>query len=169
MNLLNFKIVKNFTRFTLFCVFFFAQVTVRAWQVDFSRREKQLESMRVPASIVDESGKKEELQEPFFQVIDATQEIVILNTDKGFVPQTVHLKKGYNYKISVVNVNEKEKNSSFVMDAFSEQHATYFGQLKTFTISPKAEGVFSFQCPETSIQGKIVVIPEEGRKPASKY
>jgi hypothetical protein len=44
---------------------------------------------------------------------------------------------------------------------------TYFGREKSFNISPKADGIFSFQCPETAQQGRIIVTGDEGRKPAS--
>lgn len=171
MNLLNSKTAKSFTRIALFAFAFFAQVSVRAWEVDMSRRQTELKSMRMPASIVDEPKKPaDNMVSNFFESVDPTQEIVIMNTEKGFVPETLHLKKGQNYKIFVVNVNEKEKNTSFVLDAFSEHHATYFGQQKSFTISPKADGIFSFQCPETASQGKIIVFSDDlnpARKPAS--
>jgi plastocyanin domain-containing protein len=153
-------------------VFFFAQVSVKAWDVDMSRRQKDLKSMRMPASIIDTPAKPEEdMASNFFQSVDPTQEIVIMNTDQGFVPGTIHLKKGQNYKIFIVNVNGKEKNTSFILDAFSEHHATYFGEQKSFTISPKADGIFSFQCPETAKQGRIIVFSDDvnpGRRPASK-
>lgn len=168
MNLLNFKTVKNFTRFAIFCFAFFAQVNVKAWDVDFSRRQKELKTMRLPASIVDEAQKRQDTSVDYFEVVEPTQEIVIMNTEKGFVPETVRLKKGKNYKIFVVNVNGAEKNTSFILDAFSEHHATYFGQQKSFTLSPKADGIFSFQCPETAMQGKVIVFSEEPRKPASQ-
>lgn len=169
MNLLNFKTVKNFTRITVFFLAFFSQVSVKAWQVDLSRRSKDLKTLRLPASIVDEAQKKQVETTNYFEATEPTQEIVIMNTPKGFVPETIRLKKGQNYKIHVVNVNEKEKNTSFILDAFSEHHATYFGQQKSFTVSPKADGIFSFQCPETAIQGKVIVFSEDNtRKPASQ-
>lgn len=168
MNLLNFKTAKNFTRFAIFCFAFFAQVNVRAWEVDFSRRKKELKSMRLPASIVDEAQKKQDLTTNYFDAVEPTQEIVIMNTDKGFVPETIRLKKGNNYKIFVVNVNGSEKNASFILDAFSEHHATYFGQQKSFTLSPKADGIFSYQCPETAKQGKVIIFSDDSRKPASQ-
>ena len=146
---------------------FFTQVSVKAWQVDFSRRNKELKTMRLPASIVDEVQKKQDVTTNYFEATEPTQEIVIMNTEKGFVPETIRLKKGQNYKIHIVNVNEKEKNTSFILDAFSEHHATYFGQQKTFTVSPKADGIYSFQCPETSVQGKVIVFSDDNRKPAS--
>ncbi len=169
MNSQNFKTVKNFTRWTLFCLTFFTNVSVKAWEVDFSRRQKDLKSMRLPASIVDQKqDPNEKMVNNFFEAVEPTQEIVIMNTKKGFVPETVRLKKGQNYKIFVVNVNDKEKNSSFILDSFSEHHATYFGEEKSFNIAPKADGVFSFQCPETASQGKIIVTTDENRLPASK-
>lgn len=170
MNLLNFKTVKSFTRWTLFCLTFFAQVSVKAWEVDFSRRQKDLKSMRLPASIVDQKvSSNDKMINHFFEAVEPTQEIVILNTKKGFVPETVRLRKGQNYKIFVVNVNEKEKNTSFILDSFSEHHATYFGEEKSFNVSPKTDGIFSFQCPETAYQGKIIVTSDEpDRLPASR-
>ncbi|MEZ4872157.1 MAG: cupredoxin domain-containing protein [Bdellovibrionales bacterium] len=113
--------------------------------------------------------------ETIFESSAPLQEVVVMNTKKGFVPATVRLRQGMNYKFHVVNINEEERNVSFVMDAFSEHHATYFGNIKTFILSPKKEGVFSFQCPETSAQGKLVVYPSynmddsmELRQPASR-
>jgi hypothetical protein len=151
---------------TLFAVFFFAQVQVKAWDVDFSRREKDLKSMRLPASVVDEPQKPKDengLFSGFFEAVTPTQEIVIMNTEKGFIPETVRLKKGQQYKLYVVNVNSKEKNSSFILDAFSEHHATYFGEQKYFTVSPKTDGIFSFQCPETAKQGRIIVYTDDNK------
>lgn len=168
MNLLNFKTVKNFTRLAIFCFAFFAQVHVRAWEVDFSRRKKELKSMRLPASIVDEAQKKQDFTTNYFEAVEPTQDIVIMNTEKGFVPETIRLRKGNNYKIFVVNVNGGEKNASFILDAFSEHHATYFGQQKSFTLSPKADGIFSYQCPETAKQGKVIIFSDDSRKPASQ-
>ena len=110
----------------------------------------------------------------FFQSLfenhDVAQEIVLLNTDKGFVPASIRVKRGQSYKINVVNVNEQEKNVSFVLDSFSEHHATYYGKIKTFVIKPQKEGVFRFVSPETGAQGKLVVYPEgpENRLPASE-
>lgn len=172
MSLLSFKTVKRFTRISLFVFAFFVQVSVKAWTVDMSRRQKDLTSLKVPAQIIDEKQSTDEnLLTNFFQASEPTQDVVIMNTDGGFVPQTLHLKKGQNYRIHVVNVNGKEKNTSFVLDAFSEHHATYFGQQKTFNIAPKTDGIFSFQCPETAFQGKIIVFSDDmntNRKPASK-
>ncbi len=171
MNLLSFKTVKRFTRIGLFILAFFVQVSVKAWEVDLSRRQKELKSLRLPASIVDRPVQNEETITSFLEVTGPTQDIVIINTDRGFVPETVRLKNGQSYRFHIVNVNSKEKNTSFVLDAFSEHHATFFGEKKNFQITPKTDGIFSFQCPETAQQGKIVVFSEQGpqpRKPASK-
>lgn len=94
-----------------------------------------------------------------------------MNTEKGFVPAQVRLKKGGNYRIHVVNVNNKEKNVSFVLDAFSEHHNTVFGEQKTFHVTPKTDGIFSYQCPETAVQGKFIIYSDAAtpdRMPASK-
>lgn len=165
--------VKLFTKIALQSALFFTasflQVSVKAWEVDMSRRQGDLEKFRGPASAEAEKKDKAWLGTLFRGPnLENEQEIVILNTDKGFVPETLKLKKGKAYKIHVVNVNEKEKNTSFVLDAFSEHHGTYFGQMKTFEVQPKTDGVFSFMCPETSKQGRIIVIPDGERKPASE-
>lgn len=140
-----------------------------AWEVDFSRRQVEFKSVnnqdRLPASVVKEE-KPLGLINKVFEDASSVQDIVIMNTEKGFVPDTVGLRKGNQYRIHVVNVNSQEKNISFIADAFSEHHNTFFGKVKTFTINPKTDGMFSFQCPETSVQGKFVVYPEE-RLPAS--
>lgn len=154
------------------------------WKVDFSRRTqnqrsedlRQLE--RGPASsempIQAPPVENRSAQPGFFESLitprEASQEIVVLNTEKGFVPSTVRVKKGVSYEIHIVNVNEKEKNVSFVLDSFSEHHATFYGKIKTFTISPQKEGVYKFVSPETSAQGKLVVYPggAENRAPASE-
>jgi hypothetical protein len=159
------------------------------WKVDFSRRNQSTrgQDLREPASlqqgempIASPEPHKAPLhpvaapQQSFFQTLfqpaEIAQEIVLLNTEKGFIPSTLRLKKGLNYQIHVVNVNEKEKNVSFVLDSFSEHHATYYGKIKSFVLRPVKEGVYRFVSPETSAQGKLVVFPDNGpenRLPAS--
>lgn len=145
------------------------------WKIDFSRRTQQTraQDLREPAS----SSSEFPMQAPALSFFDSlfhspeiAQEIVVLNTEKGFVPSTLRLKKGLNYQIHVVNVNERDKNVSFVLDSFSEHHATYYGKIKTFIIRPQKEGVYKFVSPETSAQGKVVVFTEgaENRMPASE-
>lgn len=167
MSWLSSQIARHCTKAALFVVVSFVQVKVKAWEVDLSRRKTDLQTKsNGPRPL---NGKKQSsgIMGNFFQTLEPTQEYVILNTEKGFVPETLRLKRGQNYKIHVVNVNEKEKNTSFILDAFSEHHGTFFGQPKSFELSPKVEGVFSFQCPETAKQGRIVVIPDDVRKPAA--
>lgn len=182
MNSVNSKIAKIFTstRFKALAlvavgaVAFTTAMTVRptdalAWEVDLSRRQVDFDRVtdqsRLPASA--KSAESVDLLEKVFDSVEPAQDVVIMNTEKGFVPEAVHLRQGGTYRIHVVNVNSKEKNVSFVMDAFSEHHNTVYGQAKSFTVTPKADGVFAFQCPETSLQGRVVVVPGE-RKPASK-
>jgi len=170
VSLLSLLRVPNFTKVLVFLLAFFMQVSVKAWDVDMSRRQKDLQknSTRGPASLFMEEKKPEKLVESFFDAMGPTQEIVILNTEKGFVPESVKLRKGNNYKIHIVNVNDKEKNVSFILDAFSEHHGTYYGQPKTFSVNPKTEGIFSFQCPETAKQGRLIIYSDDQRKPASE-
>lgn len=96
-----------------------------------------------------------------FDAGEPVQDIVIMQTEKGFVPASVRVRKNGRYKIHVVNVNEKEKNVSFILDGFSEHHATYYGKIKTFVLEPKKEGAYSFQSPETSAEGRLIVFNPE--------
>lgn len=174
MSFVNIKIVKNCIKIALVL---FGASTALAWEVDFSRRQVDFSRVqnedRLPASI-----QEDQAVSPLAKVFDSvepSQDIVIMNTDKGFVPATIHLKKGNSYRIHVVNVNNKEKNISFVLDAFSEHHNTVFGEQKTFSVTPKMDGIFSYQCPETAVQGKFIVSSDavsssvvNDRRPASK-
>lgn len=154
---------------------------VQAWDIDLSRRQTELakiENVRMPTSETVSLKKVEkstdaEIVEALKNVInpaEISKEIVILNTESGFVPDVVQVKKGEAYKIHIVNLNMKEKDISFLMDSFTQSHNTIYGNLRTFTIEPKVEGVFSYQCPETGAQGKLVVVPEKivTRKTASE-
>lgn len=127
------------------------------WSIDFSRRTNELrkKDLETPKNAKKEPG----IFDSFFDSAEPVQELVIMNTKKGFIPSTINVKTDRHYKINVVNINEDDKNVSFVLDAFSEHHATYYGQLKTFMINPKKEGIYSFQCPETSAQGRLIVYP----------
>ncbi|MCB0365413.1 MAG: cupredoxin domain-containing protein [Bdellovibrionaceae bacterium] len=164
-----------FTRAALVVAFLFSwTLSAQAdWKIDLSRRvdKKRQTDLR------NDPTEKQNESTIFDWFVDkqggggTTQELVVLNTEMGFIPATIRVREGGNYKIHVVNVNERERNVSFVMDSFSEHHATYFGKIKTFTISPKKEGVFSFVCPETSAQGQLVVHAPPGtgvRQPASE-
>ena len=172
MSTVNFKIVQTCSKIlTVIAVFivgtFISIEPVKAWEVDFSRRQIEFDKVedqnRMPASVKPETKSP---LEQVFETTEASQDIVILNTEKGFVPEILNLRQGGNYKIHVVNVNEQKRNISFIVDAFGEHHNTIYGEPKSFQLAPKTEGIFSYQCPETAFQGKIVVIPQQ-RKPAS--
>ncbi len=140
-----------------------------AWDVDLSRRQVDFSRItnqtRLPASQVEEEPLG--LLQRALTIPDVSQDIVIVNTETGFVPDKINVKKGGSYKIYIVNVDSKHKNSSFILDAFAEHHATAYGKVKTFTITPKTEGVFTFQSPESGVEGRLVVAPNE-RQPASQ-
>ncbi len=156
----------------------FTGVAAHAWEIDFSRRTQNetkhptdvepLKISRSPASAPAAPQKSPpKLLEDVFKSSEPVQDIVILNTEKGFIPETIRLKKDGRYKITLVNVNEKEKNVSFILDAFSESHATYFGQTKSFEVMPKTDGIFSFICPETEAKGRMVIYSGGGSSPRS--
>lgn len=167
---MNLQISTPVQQFIKKCIFAFSLVALFAqgafaFEIDFSRR-------RGPASVSESQGGKD--GRSFFQDLvgapTGQQEIVILLTETGFVPKSVHLRKGQRYTMHVVNVNEKNKNVSFVLDAFSEFHSTFFGKMRSFEITPKQEGVFEFQSPESSLTGRLVILsePSSGRAPASR-
>lgn len=146
-----------------------------AWDVDFSRRRHQFsqiqdeqnkQASRGPASVEAEEppGIKEGLTAVFANV-GSSQDIVLLNTEKGFVPDTLNLVQGFSYKIHVVNLNKKHKNGSFVLDDFGQSRSTVYSESVEFKITPKTEGVFSFVSPESANKGRIIVVPAS-RRPA---
>lgn len=136
-------------------------ISVPAFEVDLAHSFKS-----APAK-TSKNFIEEGVLDQITSTLEQAQPIVILHTDKGFVPNTLRLKKDGSYKFYVTNVNEGEKNVSFMLDAFNQHQATYFGQVKIFDVKPKANGVFTFQCPETSNQGKIIIYSEDNREPAS--
>lgn len=151
-------------------ILFFAN-TLFAFEVDFSRRkdfmktqETQNQTPQTPR--LPEPTSIEKIKTNFAPY----QDVVILNTEKGFLPTSLSLKEGTKYRINVVNVNEKEKNVSFIMSAFAQYHGTSYGQITTFEVTPEKEGVYTYQCPETSLEGKVVVLPssQEDRSLASE-
>jgi hypothetical protein len=167
--------IKRARFYTSLILFSLVSTAQAEWEVDFSRRRAPASEARPPAI----SAPKEPLRTKINERVTETmkpiapvasslgtpeQEIVILNTEKGFVPRTVRVRQGGRYLIHVTNINAKEKNVSFMLDSFSENHATYFGEVKSFMINPQRDGVFSFQCPETSAQGEIVVFPSGDAK-----
>lgn len=176
------------TRLAFLAVTFSAATARGEWTVDFSRRlpparlAPELNEpadarapasefpLEAPAAAAAPAPSDDGFFATLFQSGDVAQEIVVLNTERGFVPSTIRVRRGLNYKINVVNVNERERNVSFVLDSFSEHHGTYYGKIKSFVIRPQKEGVYKFISPETSAQGKLVVTPAPaatGRLPAS--
>ena len=125
------------------------------WSIDFSRRQKDLMELERQKEVYKEEKKSildmvTDRQEP-------RQDIVIINTKDGFHPKRISVKRGQKYRVHVVNINQDKKNVSFMMDAFSQHHGTYFGEEKVFEIEPRKEGLFDFQCPETLAKGQVVV------------
>ena len=174
MNSVNSKIVNHCSKYLKISLVLFLALQVggaQAWEIDLSRRQLDFQKVedqdRMPASTPTPVKESKNILSEVFDSSEPAQEIVITNTENGFVPSTLRLRKGGNYKIHVVNINAKEKNVSFILDAFSESHNTVFGNMKSFSISPKQTGTFSYLCPETAVQGKIVIYSDE-RKPASE-
>lgn len=159
----------------------FSSAAHAEWAVDLSRRTQHMRKQemvpnydrgdrveragdvedRAPASVRTFEGEEPKTELSFVERIldpgEPSQDIVILNTDRGFVPNTIRVRKDGRYTVHVVNVNEKEKNVSFILDGFSEHHATFFGKVKTFKLEPKKEGVYSFLSPETAVEGRFIV------------
>lgn len=172
--------VLNLKLFFVLIVTTFITVDTIALEIDLSRRRKKVQKQESEVPTIAPTAqtntqphvkpiKPDQSKDGFFDLFtssEPTQELVILNTDHGFVPSKVSLKKGAKYTIHVVNVNEKNKNVSFILDSFSEHHATYFGKAKSFTISPAQEGIYSFQCPETSAEGRLVIFSAEPQQRA---
>lgn len=155
-------------------ILFFAK-SLFAFEIDFSRRKPFMNNHEMPAhEVPNPEMSAEALQTPKLPEptsvekiktnFEPSQDVVILNTEKGFLPQSLSLKEGTKYRISVVNVNEKEKNVSFIMSAFAQYHGTSYGQITTFEVTPQKEGVYTYQCPETSLEGKVVVIPPQDNR-----
>lgn len=144
------------------------------WAIDLSRRTKSVQAEEKQDFIERKKVNSDMgVMDKLFQSSEPLQEIAILNTEKGFVPATIRFRQGLKYKINIVNVNSKDKNVSFVLDSFGEHHSTYFGKIKTFYLEPKKEGIYSFQCPETSAEGKLIIYANPGatnlRVPASAH
>lgn len=160
MNLQIFMRVNNFIKITIVAILTLATTTALAdWKIDFSRRQPEVkkEDLRAPQPSKAQKGFFGKL----FHAEAPATDVVILSTEKGFVPKTLRLRKGVKYKVHVVNVNAAEKNISFMMDEFAQHHSTYYGQIRSFEIHPQKEGVFSFISPETALEGQVVVLQTE--------
>lgn len=178
MNSVNSKTVKSFTksfaRGFIFAFFFFVQVKVNAEVLETS---EQVSAPKTETAVVAPTSasitkpkeanvkqKDEEILKAIRQAVqpvEPTKQIVILNTEAGFVPDKVRVKKGEAYKVHVVNINMREKNVSFIMDSFTQSHNTVFAVEKSFNIEPQVEGIYSYQCPETGVQGQLIVVKDD--------
>jgi hypothetical protein len=162
------KTAKRYTKLTavLLCVVG-AGICAWAWEGDLSRRVnapelKPVEELRWPSSLKSaEELFAEAPMQQIFNSVEPSQPISILQTETGFIPDTIRIRKGANYKIFVANVNEKFKNASFVLDSFGQNHGIYFGQPKNFDLMAKTDGIFTFLCPETGAEGKIIVYSDK--------
>ncbi len=147
-------------------------VPAMAWDLDLSRRQKFIreKDARMPSSETGELEKEPDMFSQLFPHIPQ-QEIVVLNTEKGFIPNSLRLRKGGRYTIHIVNISEKDKNISFVLESFAQYHGMFFGKQKSFVLEPKQEGIFSFVSPETAAEGRVVVFDDAGtdlRTPAAR-
>lgn len=166
MNLSNTKIASRFIKKSLLLSLCFCS-WASSWEVDFSRRVKDFnptnrETLPWPSSQPPSSEDVFSVSplKQMFSSLDTGQVIAILQTEEGFVPSTIRLRKETLYKLHIVNVNEKFKNASFILDSFGQSFGTYFGKTKSFDVNPKVEGTFTFISPETGAQGKIIVFAE---------
>lgn len=145
-------------------VFVFSSSVFAEWTIDLSRRQKDLERLERDSLLAQD--KKQNPMDQIFEKEQPKEEVVIANTDKGFVPQMIRLKKDQTYQVTIVNVNKSKKNVSFMLDAFAEHHGTFFGDVVTFTVRPQKEGLFSYYCPEAEYTGKVLVYnPDENLQP----
>ncbi|HAG91972.1 MAG TPA: hypothetical protein DCL41_08875 [Bdellovibrionales bacterium] len=171
----------NLQIFILAIVFISSTIALgNDWKIDFSRRfapEEKVEVLVPPEKAPEPKknsiiGAPTEFVQNVFLENDPAPEVVILNTSKGFIPSAISLRAGQAYRFFIVNVNEEQKNVSFVMDRFQQHHATYYGQIQSFVVKPEETGIFRFSSPETAALGKVIVTPQvetdtELRFPAS--
>lgn len=137
----------------------FVSLAQAEWKIDFSRRQKDMISTekRLPSYEQPEKTLLEQVTEREAP----TEDLVIMNTEKGLVPARVFLKPNQRYRMHVVNINQANRNLSFMMDDFSQHHGTYFGEHVSFEIEPRREGLYEFRCPETGAVGQVVVNSEQ--------
>ena len=133
----------------------FGQSAFAEWKIDFTRRQREMVRTEKRRKIASEDKKSFldmalERQAPM-------QELVIMHDENGFKPSLLQVRKDQRYKVHIVNVDKKSKNVSFMLDAFSQHHGTFFGKPVSFVIEPRKEGLFQFQCPETAAKGRLVV------------
>ena len=134
---------------------FFSLSAQADWKIDFSRRTDELVELEKQREIY-----KEEKKSILDMVTDRQgprQDLVIIHTAEGYQPQKVNVRRGQRYRVHVVNIDKDNKNVSFMLDAYSQHHGTYFGEEVVFEIEPRKEGLFDFLCPETGSRGQMVV------------
>ena len=151
-------------------------VALNAWgiEIDFSRRTGELQKT-IPSMNPDPQGNRvkrsyiqgQEFIESLFKATGSEMDIVILHTDTGFVPKTLYFMTDQLYRVHVVNVSKKQKNSSFIFDAFAEHHGIYFGEQKTFEVHPRQNGTFSFFSPESGYRGEVMVRKKMANEPVT--
>ncbi len=156
---MNFRIFmdeKKFTKlFIILAATLFTAGSFAEWKIDLSRRAKHIGVQKYIEVIPKE--EKKEVFKYYHSNKHPIQELVIMQTAKGFVPESVSLRAGVQYRVYLVNVDKSVKNSSFILPKFSQYHSMYFGNAKSFIIHPQEEGVFKFESPETQNIGKIIV------------
>ena len=156
MNFQVFMVVKRYIKVVVALSFLLSSyLSFADWKIDLSRRAKHIGIQKYVEVIPKE--EKKEVFKYYYSNKHPVQELVIMSTKNGFVPESVSLKSGVQYRIYLINVDKNVKNSSFVMPGFSQYHSMYYGNSKSFIIHPKKEGVFKFESPETQKVGKIVV------------
>lgn len=139
--------------------FLISSIAHADWMIDFSRRQQDMVELEKQQKVYVE--EKKSVLDMVTDRQAAMQDVVIIHTEKGFQPKNIQVKRNQRYRIHVVNVNKKNKNVSFMMDAFSQHHGTYFGEEVVFEVEPRKEGLFDFQCPETLAKGQFVVFASD--------
>lgn len=145
-------------------------VSARAEQAPRKLPEKMIEKELEQEPLVAESTTRRAVPvgRDLSTATSDSQDLVVLLTEKGFVPSSVRMKVGGQYRLHVVNINEREKNVSFVLDAFAEHHGLFFGREKVVSLIPQRDGIFQFECPETAMAGRLVILPtDSGRRPTA--
>lgn len=137
----------------------FGSLSMADWGIDLSRRQRDLVEIEKQQQVYKE--EKKSILDMVTDRQESMQDLVIINTEKGLLPGKIQIKRNQRYRVHVVNVNQRQKNLSFMLDAFSQHHGTYFGQPVVFEIEPRKEGIFDFQCPETGEKGQFVVFASD--------
>jgi plastocyanin domain-containing protein len=133
----------------------FTGIAQAEWKIDFSRRTEALAEIEKRQEIYKEENKS--ILDMVTDRQSPMQDLVIIHTARGFQPGKISVKRNQRYRVHVVNIAKDNKNVSFMLDAYSQHHGTYFGEEVVFEIEPRKEGMFEFLCPETAARGQMVV------------